>query len=237
MLFMVRSNIMNGKIMIVDDEEAIARLIAHNLNKEGFVTTVLNRGDGVLPAVDQADPDLIILDLMLPGRNGLEICRDLRRQKIDIPVIMLTARYEEGYCIMGLEAGADDYLTKPFSVRELVARVKAVIRRRPQYFGNDVDDIYSGEFIVKPSKYEIHFKGIRLDLTLKEYELLLVFIRNRGRVLKRDYLWQTLWDYSESVNTRVIDIHVSRLRDKIDDDSASPQYIKTVRGVGYKLEE
>jgi two-component system alkaline phosphatase synthesis response regulator PhoP len=230
---------MNGKIMVVDDEESLVRLITYNLSKEGFSTVAAYNGNEALKLLEQEKPDLIILDLMLPGKDGLEICRDLRREKISIPIIMLTARNDEIDRVLGLELGADDYVTKPFSVRELTARVKAVLRRKGDKTESDNSDLelLVGNFMIKPEKYEIFFKGERLDLTLKEYQLLDLLIRNRGRVLKREYLLQVLWDYADSVNTRVLDVHISKLRDKIEKDSRNPKYIKTVRGLGYKLEE
>lgn len=230
---------MNGKIMVVDDEEALVRLITYNLGKEGFSTLAVYDGNAVMPMVMQENPDLIILDLMLPGRDGLEICRELRRENIETPIIMLTARDDEIDRVLGLELGADDYVTKPFSIRELSARVKAVLRRRHDSIGPDKPDqeIRVGNFLIKPERYEIYYNGKLLDLTLKEYELLEILIKNKGRVLKRDYLLQVLWDYSDSVSTRVLDVHISKLREKIEPDSRNPKYIKTVRGLGYKFEE
>ncbi|MDD3364592.1 MAG: response regulator transcription factor [Syntrophomonas sp.] len=230
---------MNGKILVVDDEEALVRLITYNLNKEGFATVAAYDGNEAWRLVEQEHPDLIILDLMLPGKDGLEICRDLRREKIMTPIIMLTARDDEIDRVLGLELGADDYVTKPFSVRELTARVKAVLRRKnyTAESGKDDEQLVAGNFMVKPDKYEIYKNGELLDLTLKEYELLELLIRNKGRVLKRDYILQILWDYADSVGTRVLDVHISKLRDKIEKDSRDPKHIKTVRGLGYKFEE
>lgn len=230
---------MKGKIMVVDDEEALVRLITYNLNKEGFTTISANEGNEALQLIKQENPDLLVLDLMLPGKDGLEICRDLRKEKANIPIIMLTARDDEIDKVLGLELGADDYVTKPFSVRELIARVKAVLRRRDNINeDSNIDrEIIAGEFIVKPDKYEIYFKGKLLELTLKEYELLDVLIKNKGRVLKREYLLQVLWDYPDSVNTRVLDVHISKLREKVEEDSKNPRHIKTVRGLGYRFEE
>jgi Response regulators consisting of a CheY-like receiver domain and a winged-helix DNA-binding domain len=231
---------MDGKILVVDDEEALVRLITYNLNKEGFSTLAVYDGNDVMPAVLQEQPDLIILDLMLPGKDGMEICRELRREKIRTPIIMLTARDDEIDRVLGLELGADDYVTKPFSVRELSARVKAVLRRQQpantEPVKND-QEIIAGRFTIKPEKYEIYKDGELLELTLKEYELLELLIKNKGRVLKRDYLLQILWDYNDSVSTRVLDVHISKLREKIEKDSRDPKYIKTVRGLGYKFEE
>jgi len=230
---------MKGRIMVVDDEESLVRLITYNLNKEGFTTIYAYDGNEAWEKIIRDKPDLIILDLMMPGRDGLEICRDLRIKGINTPVIILTAKDEEIDKVLGLELGADDYVTKPFSVRELVARVKAVLRRNGNNFeeSKESEDINVGSFIIKPDRYEIYHKNELLELTLKEYELLEILIRNRGRVLKRDYLLQILWDFEGSVNTRVLDVHISKLRDKIEEDSKNPKHIKTVRGLGYRFEE
>lgn len=225
--------------MVVDDEEKLNRLITYNLEKEGFAATSVFDGSEVMNLVRLQRPDLIILDLMLPGRDGLELCRDMRKANIKTPIIMLTARDDEIDKVLGLELGADDYVTKPFSVRELIARVKAILRRNQQK--EDGDDINQpvrvGSFSIYPERYEIYLKDKLLDLTLKEYELLEILLRNRDKVLKRDYLLQVLWDYADSVNTRVLDVHISKLRDKIEEDAKNPRYIKTVRGLGYKFEE
>lgn len=225
--------------MVVDDEETLNRLITYNLEKEGFTTTSLYNGEEVMDLVRLQNPDLIILDLMLPGRDGLELCREMRKANIRTPIIMLTARDDEIDKVLGLEMGADDYVTKPFSVRELIARVKAILRRNLQHDESPETNqtLQVGHFTIYPERYEIFFKGKLLDLTLKEYELLDILLRNKGRVLKRDYLLQVLWDYADSANTRVLDVHISKLRDKIEEDAKNPRHIKTVRGLGYKFEE
>lgn len=230
---------MKGKIIVVDDEEALVRLVTYNLNKEGYTTIPAYDGNEAWELIIKEKPDLVVLDLMLPGKDGLEICRDLRSHNINIPIIMLTAKDEEIDKVLGLEMGADDYVTKPFGVRELIARVKAVLRRKtelPLDMENNKDSVI-GSFIIKPDKYEIYHNGKVLELTLKEYELLKILLDNRGKVLKRDYLLDVLWDYAESVNTRVLDVHISKLREKIEADTKNPQYIKTIRGLGYKFEE
>lgn len=231
---------MKGKILVVDDEESLVRLITYNLNKEGFSTVHLYEGSQVLETVQKEEPDLLILDLMLPGQDGLEICREIRASRNNIPIIMLTAKDEEIDKVLGLELGADDYVTKPFSVRELLARVKAVLRRKNLVHDNEEHnkkDLVVGIFTVKPERYQIYKQEQLLDLTLKEYELLEMLLRNKGRVLKRDYLLEVLWDFPESANTRVLDVHVSKLREKIEEDSKNPKFLKTVRGLGYKFEE
>lgn len=230
---------MLGKILVVDDEEALVRLITYNLSKEGFETIAAYDGTSAWRLIEEEKPDLIVLDLMLPGKDGLEICREMRQANITTPIIMLTARDDEIDKVVGLELGADDYVTKPFGVRELIARVKAILRRRVVKVQKDPDEsqITAGSFVILPDKYEIYHNGKLLDLTLKEYELLALLLKKQGRVMKREYLLQVLWDTPDSVNSRVLDVHISKLREKIEMDSSHPQYIKTIRGVGYKFEE
>lgn len=229
---------MEGKILVVDDEETLVRLITYNLNKEGFTTVAAHDGNEAEALIARENPDLILLDLMLPGKDGMEICNELRRQNIKTPIIMLTAKGEEIDRVLGLELGADDYVTKPFSVRELTARVKAALRRNREYREPENPDrqVSYGSFVIKPENYQIYHHNKLLDLTLKEYELLSLLLRNTGRVLKREYLLDVLWDNPDSAASRVLDVHISKLRDKIEKDSRNPQYIKTVRGVGYRFE-
>lgn len=236
---LIRSDYMKAKILVIDDEETLVRLITYNLAKEGFETLSAYDGDEAWRIVIQETPDLIILDLMIPGRDGLELCRDLRRENIFTPIIMLTAKDDEIDKVVGLEVGADDYVTKPFSIRELMARVKAILRRQVEVLrpGKTTDELIVGDFTVKEEKYEIYQNDKLLDLTLKEYELLILFLKNRGRVLKRDYLLEYLWDYADGINTRVLDVHISKLREKIEQDNKKPSYIKTIRGLGYKFED
>lgn len=230
---------MKGKILVVDDEESLVRLITYNLNKEGFTTISAYDGNEALAAAKTEQPDLIILDLMLPGKDGLDVCRELRGEHNNTPIIMLTAKDDEIDKVVGLELGADDYVTKPFSVRELLARVKAVLRRQQGMTepGDEQKQRTVGRFTIYPDRYEIYLDNQRLDLTLKEYELLEILLNNKGRVLKRDYLLEVLWDYADGSSTRVLDVHISKLREKIEDNTKEPQYIKTVRGLGYRFEE
>jgi len=226
-----------ARILVVDDEESLVRLITHNLQKEGYETIEALDGNRAWELINAEKPDLILLDLMLPGKDGLEICRLMREEKIYIPVIMLTARDEEIDRILGLEMGADDYVTKPFSVRELMARVKAVLRRRrPEPAPSRSETLEVGDLVLNTATYEVFRNGVKIDLTLKELELLEILVRNRNRVLKRGYLLSALWNYNHTGNTRVLDVHISKLRDKIEPDSSNPRYIRTVRGIGYKFE-
>lgn len=225
-------------VMVVDDEEALQRLLVHNLEREGYQTAAVGDGIKALEMIRQLNPDLVILDLMLPGMNGLDICRRLRQENIDIPIIMLTARDEEIDKVLGLELGADDYVTKPFGVRELMARVKAILRRnqRPNVI-EEQGVIKAGPLIVNLESYEAFFDGKPLELTLKEFELLSVLVRNRGRVLKREYLLDTIWGYDLETGSRVLDVHISKLREKLEEDTKHPLFIKTIRGIGYKFED
>lgn len=227
---------MKAKVLVVDDEESLVRLITHNLKREGYETIEAYDGNQAWEMIKTENPDLILLDLMLPGKDGLEICQLMREERLYIPVIMLTAKDEEIDRILGLEMGADDYVTKPFSVRELMARVKAILRRRRQEPVPRTEVIEAGNLILKTDSYEVFLNGVKIDLTLKEFELLEILVRNRNKVLKRDYLLNALWDYSDTASTRVLDVHISKLRDKIEPDTGQPIYIKTVRGIGYKFE-
>lgn len=229
---------MKARVLVVDDEESLVKLITHNLHREGYDTITAFDGNEAWTLIKTEAPDLILLDLMLPGMDGLEICRQMGEEKIHIPVIMLTAKGEEIDRVLGLEIGADDYVTKPFSVRELMARVKAMLRRRRTSEPVEKTEIIeAGDVILRTDSYEVFLKGKKIDLTLKEFELLDILVRNRGKVLKREYLLRSLWDYTETANTRVLDVHISKLREKIEPDTANPSYIKTVRGIGYKFEE
>ncbi|MFD1677937.1 response regulator transcription factor [Alicyclobacillus fodiniaquatilis] len=231
-------------VLIVDDEESIQKLVEFNFQRAGFLTNVVGDGQEAYARIT-ADPSLfhiVILDVMLPGLDGLEVCKRLRRENIKIPIILLTAREEEVDRILGLELGADDYVTKPFSPRELVARARAVLRRvealteanPPQ--ANQADaPITVGDIWLSLSRYEVTVRGEPIELTPKEFELLYYFIRNRDRVLTRDQLLEQVWGYVETPDTRVVDAHISHLREKIEENSKEPAYLLTVRGVGYRF--
>jgi two-component system, OmpR family, alkaline phosphatase synthesis response regulator PhoP len=234
---------MKNKVLVVDDEQSIVTLLQYNLEQAGFdVITAMDGLTGKQLAESMA-PDIIVLDLMLPNMDGIEVCKDLRQQKIMIPILMLTAKDDEFDKILGLELGADDYMIKPFSPREVVARVKAILRRvQIQTISNEVDQtegstIIIGNLQIFPEKYEAYFKNKQLELTLKEYELLHYLAQNKNRVLTRDQLLSAVWNYEFAGDTRIVDVHISHLREKIEEDTKKPSYIKTVRGLGYKLEE
>ena len=226
----------NEKILVVDDEEHILELISFNLTNNGYKVIKANNGiDAVRLAIEEK-PKLILLDLMIPGKDGYDVCREVRSNSEirNIPIIMLTAKSEELDKILGLELGADDYITKPFSVRELLARVKAVLRRfsvvEPEssvlVFGNLKADF---------EKREIHVKDKKLDLTLKEFELLEILIRNKGKILTRDTLLDKIWGYEYIGETRTVDVHIRYLRKKVEEDDKNPKLIETIRGVGYRF--
>ncbi|AGL01047.1 response regulator transcription factor [Desulfoscipio gibsoniae] len=227
------------KVLVVDDEESIVRLVTFNLEKEGFHTLVANNGNEALSKIHAEQPDLVILDLMLPGLDGLEVCRLVRREGLPVAVIMLTAKDQEIDRVLGLELGADDYITKPFSPRELVARVKAVLRRTStrEEIRQPSERIKIGTLNIDSERHEVKVNGKQVELTPKEFELLEFLARNAGKVMTRDVLLNHIWDYTYDGDTRIVDVHVSHLREKIEANPKSPVYIKTVRGVGYKFHE
>lgn len=230
---------MSEKVLVVDDEESILTLIKFNLEKAGLNVITAEDGNKALEKAKEEKPDLIILDIMLPGMDGIEVCKRLRKEDYNIPVLMLTAKDEEIDKILGLEIGADDYMTKPFSIRELMARVKAILRRSLQYVESKAgeDKFILNDLEVFPDKYEVFLRGQNIILTPKEFELLELLVRNKGKVLDRNFLLTKIWGYDYYGDTRIVDVHISNLREKIEDKTASPKYIKTVRGVGYKCKE
>lgn len=224
------------KILIVEDEQSIQKLLEFTLQQANYTTILANDGEEGIEKVLDENPDLIILDLMLPKIDGIEICRMLRKQDIETPIIMLTAKGEEMDKLIGLEMGADDYMTKPFSPREVAARVKAVLRRTGER--NRVEKkMVAGELTVYPERLEVYLNDKALEFTPKEFELLVYFMRHPNRVLSRDQLLQAVWNYDFAGDTRIVDVHVSHLRDKIEENTRKPRYIKTMRGVGYKFGE
>ena len=243
------------KVLIVDDEQSILILLAYNLEKEGYEVTQASDGrEGYELGLNQSF-DFIILDLMLPSMDGMDICKSLRREKIDTPILMLTAKDDELEKIIGLELGADDYMTKPFSPREVIARMKAILRRTKKEdrssTNGDIEKgaevtvaapiveekVVIGEVVIFPELYEVHVKGISIDITPKEFELLLYMAQRANRILSREQLLNAIWNFDYAGETRIVDVHISHLREKIEEDTKNPQYIKTVRGFGYKFEE
>ncbi|MBR0464803.1 MAG: response regulator transcription factor [Clostridia bacterium] len=225
----------NELILCVDDEAHILELLTFNLEATGYRVVTTANGEDALTVCQHDRPALILLDLMLPGIDGVEVCRRLKSQTNtqDIPIIMLTAKGDEVDKILGLELGADDYITKPFSVRELVARVKALLRRAATQ-NDDEGILHVGSITIDPSNYEAHRNGEKLSLTLKEFELLKLLVISRGKVLTRDFLLDRIWGYEFYGETRTVDVHIRHIRQKLGDDA---HYIETIRGVGYKFND
>ncbi len=228
---------MKEKILIVDDEKDIVKLLDYNLKKEGFRTVVSFDGKDALDLVIKEHPNLILLDLMLPEIDGFEVCKSLKKndKTSEIPVIMLTAKSQETDKVIGLELGADDYITKPFSPRELIARIKAVLRRSQDKF--KTEDLFKfKDLLIDFSKIKVFVAGKELDLTAKEFELLKTLINAHGRVLSRDYLLDTIWGYDKAseILTRTVDVHIRTLRKKL---KTASKYILTVKNYGYRFEQ
>lgn len=225
------------KLLVVDDEPSILTLLKFNLEQSGFEVLTAENGNDALEIATNENLTLIVLDLMLPGMDGMDVCKTLRQEKINTPILMLTAKDDEFDKILGLELGADDYMTKPFSPREVVARVKAILRRTNLGQAEAKDEVIKiGELEIHPDKYMVMFKGEQLVLTPKEFELLLYLANNRGKVLSRDQLLNGVWDFHYDGDTRIVDVHISHLREKIEADTKQPVYIRTIRGFGYKME-
>jgi two-component system, OmpR family, alkaline phosphatase synthesis response regulator PhoP len=233
---------MKNKVLVVDDEQSIVTLLQYNLEQAGFEVITAMDGEEGKRIAETVSPDIIVLDLMLPKLDGMEVCKQLRQEKIMTPILMLTAKDDELDKILGLELGADDYMVKPFSPREVIARVKAILRRTQAQSDSVEDSAKDGKLIVigklriYPEKYEAYFKDKLLELTLKEFELLLYLAQNKNRVLTRDQLLGAVWNYDFAGDTRIVDVHISHLREKVEEDTKKPDYIKTIRGLGYKLE-
>lgn len=227
------------KILVVDDEKNIRELVTFNLTKEGYKISEAEDGEQALEMLEIEQPNLVILDLMLPKIDGLEVCRKVKSNSktMGIPIIMLTARADEIDKIIGLEMGADDYITKPFSTRELLARVKAVLRR--QQTGNLPleGELTVGDIKINFISYEVWVNNEKVELTPKEYELLKLFLTNLNRVFSRDQLLEKIWGYEYYGDTRTVDVHIRHLRSKIERSAHFKDAIQTVRGVGYKFTE
>lgn len=231
---------MNETILVVDDEQDIVELISYNLEREGYQVQKAFDGNKALQQIQNQRPDLVILDLMLPGMSGMDICRLVRKKPETeaLPIIMLTAKSESIDKIMGLETGADDYLTKPFNIRELLARVRAVLRRRENRTPGEEREILSfQELTLDFRTYEVTVKGNKVELGPTEFKLLQFFMTHPGRVYSRDQLLDRVWGSESFVEPRTVDVHVSRLRAAIETDKDDPRYIFTVRGIGYKFAE
>jgi two-component system response regulator VicR len=231
---------MPQKILVVDDEKPISDIIKFNLNKEGFDVDTAYDGEKAIAKVEEYQPDLMILDLMLPKKDGLEVAREVRKTH-DFPIIMVTAKDTEIDKVLGLEMGADDYVTKPFSNRELVARVKANLRRSNLNEQAQADDanknITIGNLVIMPDAYMVEKNGSKIELTHREFELLHYLAQHIGQVMTREHLLQTVWGYDYFGDVRTVDVTVRRLREKIEDNPSKPNLIMTRRGVGYYVKK
>ncbi|NUS43273.1 MAG: response regulator transcription factor [Mycobacteriaceae bacterium] len=225
-------------VLIVEDEESLADPLAFLLRKEGFETTVVGDGPSALAEFDRSGADIVLLDLMLPGMSGTDVCKQLRTRS-SVPVIMVTARDSEIDKVVGLELGADDYVTKPYSARELIARIRAVLRRGADSdleANGDTRVLEAGPVRMDVERHIVQVNGATITLPLKEFDLLEYLLRNSGRVLTRGQLIDRVWGADYVGDTKTLDVHVKRLRSKIEADPAKPEHLITVRGLGYKLE-
>ncbi len=223
------------RILIVEDEESLSEPLAYLLGKEGFNPEVVADGQASLEEFDRAGADLVLLDLMLPGLSGTEVCKALR-QRSNVPIIMLTAKDAEIDKVLGLELGADDYVTKPYSSRELVARIRAVLRRRSEPEELVSATVQAGPVRMDIERHVVTVEGETVNMPLKEFELLEMLLRNAGRVLTRGQLIDRVWGSDYVGDTKTLDVHVKRLRSKIEPDPSDPRHLVTVRGLGYKFE-
>ncbi len=230
---------MSKTILVVDDEKPIADILQFNLIKEGYTVICAYDGEEALEKVEEQQPDLMLLDIMLPKRDGMEVCREIRK-KYDFPIIMLTAKGSEIDKVLGLEMGADDYVTKPFSTRELIARVKANMRRlnvvaQAEEQVEESNNITVGSLTIQPDAYLVLKRGESIELTHREFELLHYLAKHIGQVMTREHLLQTVWGYDYFGDVRTVDVTIRRLREKIEDNPSHPTWIVTRRGVGYYL--
>lgn len=223
------------KILIVEDEESLSDPLSYLLGREGFEVRVVDNGLDAVTEFDRGGADLILLDLMLPGQSGTEVCRQIR-QKSTVPIIMLTAKDAEIDKVVGLELGADDYVTKPYSSRELVARIRAVLRRRTEPEDRESTTVVAGPVRMDVERHLVTVDGRNVSMPLKEFELLEMLLRNAGKVLTRAQLIDRVWGSNYVGDTKTLDVHVKRLRAKIEPDPSAPHHLVTVRGLGYKFE-
>jgi two-component system response regulator RegX3 len=226
-------------ILVVEDEENFIEALTIGLKKEGFRVQVARDGAEALLVFDAVRPDLVLLDLMLPKVSGVDVCRELRSRS-KVPIIMVTAKGAEVDTVVGLEVGADDYVTKPYRLRELVARMRAVLRRTADRMpdrvpGTGDDVLASGDLVLDPDRHEVALRGAPLDLPLKEFEVLQLLLERAGRVVTRDQLIDEVWGHDYVGDTKTLDVHIKRLRSRVEDDPSAPERILTVRGVGYKI--
>ena len=225
-------------ILVVEDEDSFIEALTVGLSREGFRVRVARDGSEALEMFDVVQPDLVLLDVMLPKVSGVDVCRELRRRS-QVPIIMVTAKSAEIDTVVGLEVGADDYVTKPYRLRELVARIRAVLRRTPatdSAFQASGDAVHVGDVMLDPERHEVSIRGTAVRLPLKEFELLALLLENAGRVLTRDTLIDRVWGLDYVGDTKTLDVHIKRLRAKVEPHPSNPTHIVTIRGYGYKYE-
>lgn len=227
---------MTKKILLVDDEKTLVKALTFNLEKEGYQVIPAYDGEEALKIIETENPDLVILDLMLPGVDGFEVCRRVRKN-LDVPIIMLTAKGDDIDKILGLELGADDYITKPFNPRELLARVKAIFRRSDVQSTSLKNLIKIQDMQIDLYQHKVRVKEEEIDLTSKEFALLNLLASNPGRVFSREQLLEQIWGYNYYGDARTVDVHIRHLREKLETDPSNPRYILTVWGTGYKFRE
>jgi DNA-binding response OmpR family regulator len=232
----------SSKVLIIEDDQTLLGVLRYNLAKEGYDVVTASDGAQALEVARSEKPEVIVLDIMLPKLDGFEVCRILRRE-MTVPILMLTAKTEEIDKVVGLELGADDYMTKPFSVRELLARIRAMLRRTEMMKQEVATSkeaqppvVKVGSLEIDPTRHQVSLSGSALDLSPREFDLLAFLASNPGRVFSRDYLLERVWGYDYAGDTRTVDVHIRWLRQKIEVDPAHPRHLLTVRGVGYKFE-
>ncbi|HEL0247170.1 TPA: response regulator transcription factor [Streptococcus equi subsp. zooepidemicus] len=233
---------MTKRVLLVDDEEPILRLLDYHLAKEGFMTEMVTDGRTALALAEREPYDFIVLDIMLPQLDGIEVCKRLRAKGSKTPIMMVSAKSDEFDKVLALELGADDYVTKPFSPRELLARVKAILRRTEAEISGDGEERCEPFYMMNqlrlyPERHEVYKDKELLPLTPKEYELLLYLMKHPNMTLTRERLLERIWGYDFGQETRLVDVHIGKLREKIEDNPKAPQYIQTIRGYGYKFKE
>lgn len=231
---------MGRKILIVEDESSIAELLKYNLTKNHFIVNCISDGLNIVENIIEFNSELVLLDLMLPEKDGFEICKELSENEYtkDIPIIIISSKSREFDKVLALELGADDYICKPFSIKEIIARINAVFRRMEKLDSQKVSssqELKFGDIRVDLKKREVYKKDVKLELTFKEFELLVMLIKSNGRVLTREYILDNIWGYKYVGETRTVDVHIRSLRKKIEDDDKNPVFIETMRGIGYKF--
>lgn len=222
------------RVLVVDDDAALAEMLSIVLRNEGFDPVWCAHGDKALGNFRESKPDLVLLDLMLPGRDGVEICRDIRAES-GVPIVMLTAKTDTIDVVEGLEAGADDYVAKPFKAKELVARIRTRLRRMPEEV--DLDTLHIGDLVISVDGHSVKRNGVAIQLTPLEFDLLLALARRPWQVFSREVLLEQVWGYRHAADTRLVNVHVQRLRSKIEKDPEHPEIVVTVRGIGYRAGE